>query len=68
MLEKQQQPQTCTAINDKSQGSVATSSRNGGIFYAYIVTNLLLSLPWKISWSYLAKLSVRNLTVSSAMC
>jgi len=31
MSEKQQQPGTCTVINDKSQGSVATWLRNGGI-------------------------------------
>jgi len=46
MSEKQQQPETCTVINDKSQGSVATWFRCGEIFY-YFVTNLLLSLPWK---------------------
>jgi len=33
MSEKQQQPETCTVINDISQGSVATWFRNGGIFY-----------------------------------
>ena len=33
--QKQQQPETCTVINDKSPGggSVATWFRNGGIFY-----------------------------------
>jgi len=45
--EKQQQPETCTVINDKSQGSVATSFRNSGIF----IRNLLLSLPWKNFWN-----------------
>jgi len=34
-------------MNDISQGSVATWFRCGGIFYKYILTNLLLSLPWK---------------------
>jgi len=47
MPEKQQQPETCTVINDTSQGSVAGWLRCGGIFCEYFVTNLLLSLPWK---------------------
>jgi len=31
--EKQQQPEMCTVINNKSQRSEATWFRNGGIFY-----------------------------------
>jgi len=42
LSEKQQQPETCTAMNDISQGSVATWFRWGGIFYTYFVTNWLL--------------------------
>jgi len=33
MSEEQQQPETCTVINDNSQGSVATWFRNGRIYY-----------------------------------
>jgi len=33
MTGKQQQPETCTVINDTSQGSVATWFGNGTIFY-----------------------------------
>ena len=35
--EKQQQPEMCTVINNKSQRSEATWFRNGGIFYQYFV-------------------------------
>jgi len=31
--ENQQQPEQCTVINDKSQGSVATQFKNGGNIY-----------------------------------
>ena len=34
-------------INDKSQGSVATFVRYGGIFTVYVIANLLTSLPVK---------------------
>jgi len=33
MSENHHQPETCTVINDISQGSVATWFTNGGIFY-----------------------------------
>ena len=34
----------CVVINDKSQGSVATRLRCGGLFSNYFTTHLLLSL------------------------
>jgi len=38
MSEKQQQPETCTVINDSSQGSAAKWFRCGGIIYWQFVT------------------------------
>jgi len=32
-MSEKQQPETCTVINDTSQGSVTTWFRSGGIFY-----------------------------------
>jgi len=69
-MKKQQQPETCTVINDTSQGIVATWFRTSGIF-----TNTLLHIySWdglerilKIS-RYLAKLWVSKLIASSTMC
>jgi len=58
MSEKQQQSETCMVIKSKSQGSVATWFRSGGIFYQYFV---------KIS-RYLVKLSVSKLIASGTMC
>jgi len=37
----------CIVINDKSQGSVATCFRCGGLFGNYFTTDLLLSLVVK---------------------
>jgi len=44
MSEKQQRLESCTVINDISQGSVPTAFACGGTFDFYFVTDLLLSL------------------------